>query len=110
MGLESEVFHKPGMCQDAGQLSIYLHHFINLLNLYTFYIIESTGYVQKTFVLVLQNLQTLNVYWQSNGKLSSTPVMLPLYMTWRGLALPLGTLNRRYVAETNLKSPVLPDQ
>lgn len=67
--------------------------------------------VQETIttvaVLMLQELQTLKVFWLSNWKLSVTPVILPLYMTWCGLVSPLGTLNRRYVAETNLKSPVL---
>lgn len=72
--------------------------------------LASFAYRRHWAVLVLQHQQTLKVYWQSNWKLSSTPVMFPLYMTWQGLVLPLGTLNRRYVAETNLKSPVMPKQ
>lgn len=60
--------------------------------------------------ILIQNIQTMKVYWQSNWKLSSAPVMPPLYMTLQFLVFPLGTLNKRYVAETNLKSPVLNTQ
>lgn len=109
--LESEVLRKPWMGQDAGYLSIHIHHRISLWH--THLTSFNIQWIYRRYLKdgpVLQDLLTLNVYWQSNWKLSSTPVMLPLYMTWQALLLPLATLNRRYVAETNLKSPELPEK
>lgn len=105
--LDSEGLLKSGMGQDGGHLSLNLHHFIDLWNTPTPDVIWIQCMSRRHWAVLVQcDLQTLNVYWESNGKLSSAPVMPPLYMTWQGLALPLGTLNRRYVIETNLKSPV----
>ncbi len=44
----------------------------------------------------------LKVYWASNSKLSSRPVISPLYMTRQdSFSEPFGNLKSRYVADTN---------